>query len=57
MQACISHVKTSINNEASIVLSAALDLIGQSETRMNAENSRKDISFLYIPGLNSKVML
>ncbi|XP_047938408.1 DNA-directed RNA polymerase III subunit rpc3 isoform X2 [Salvia hispanica] len=38
-KACISHVKTSINNEASIVLSAALDLIGQSETRMNAENS------------------
>ncbi|KAL1550333.1 DNA-directed RNA polymerase III subunit rpc3-like [Salvia divinorum] len=38
-KACISHVKTSINNEASIVLSAALDLIGQSETRLNAENS------------------
>ncbi|KAH6835768.1 hypothetical protein C2S53_002957 [Perilla frutescens var. hirtella] len=38
-KACISYVKTRINNEASIVLSAILDLSQQSETRLKAEKS------------------
>ncbi|XP_057802752.1 uncharacterized protein LOC131018028 isoform X1 [Salvia miltiorrhiza] len=38
-KACISYVKTRINNEASIVLSAILDLSGRSETRLKADKS------------------
>lgn len=38
-KACISYVKTRFNNEASIVLSAILDLSQQSETRLKAEKS------------------
>ncbi|KAK4431484.1 hypothetical protein Salat_0910500 [Sesamum alatum] len=38
-KACISYVKTRINDEAAIVLSAMLELSRHSETRQKAENS------------------
>ncbi|KAL0400744.1 UNVERIFIED_CONTAM: hypothetical protein Slati_4104300 [Sesamum latifolium] len=38
-KACVSYVKTRINDEAAIVLSAMLELSRHSETRQKAENS------------------
>lgn len=56
MQACISYVKTRFNNEASIVLSAILDLSQQSETRLKAEKSRNG-PLLFILAWNFEVVL